>query len=185
MCYASPQRAIATTAVAELLGRKLWWHPVKGRRPLDREAQRITPEASSHCEPTSGGPCAPVRAARFWILYAPFFRASANQFSARGSSTDRSEPSDLVPPTPPEPDLTTSDLDLPLPSPRHSLRVMASRHLRDCVPCQWRCESMGSQLTRGPLPRGAPPAGPLPAEAEAAEEAAGRARKAPRDRRRL
>jgi hypothetical protein len=79
VCYASPQRAIATTAVAELLGRKLWWHPVKGRRPLDREAQRITPEASSHCEPTSGGPCAPVRAARFWILYAPFFRASATR----------------------------------------------------------------------------------------------------------
>ena len=52
--------------------------PVKDRRPLDREAQRVTPEASSHCEPTSGGPCAPVRAARCWILYAPFFRARAN-----------------------------------------------------------------------------------------------------------
>ena len=104
VCYASPQRAIATTAVAELLGRKLWWHPVKGRRPLDREAQRVTPEASSHCEPTSGGPCAPVRAARFWILYAPFFRASANQFCARGSSTDRSEPSDPLPPIPWRPD---------------------------------------------------------------------------------
>lgn len=52
--------------------------PVKDRRPLDREAQRVTPEASSHCEPTSGEPCAPVRAARCWILYAPFFRARAN-----------------------------------------------------------------------------------------------------------
>ena len=52
--------------------------PVKDRRPLDREAQRVTPEASSHCEPTSGEPCAPVRAARCWILYAPFFRVRAN-----------------------------------------------------------------------------------------------------------